>query len=89
MSNKIDHFLKEAVDNIRDDREITKELLEDVISCGIITDQQEKYLRSYYFDSMSYSEIARKNGISRQAVHDGVSRAIKRLEETLSSGELK
>ena len=31
MSNKIDHFLKEAVDNIRDDREITKELLEDVI----------------------------------------------------------
>ena len=66
-----------------------RELLEDVISCGIITDQQEKYIRAYYFDSMSYSEIARKNGISRQAVHDGVNRAIKSLEETLSSGELK
>ena len=31
MSKKVDQFLKEAVDNIRDDREITKELLDDVI----------------------------------------------------------
>ena len=62
-----------------------REILEDVISCGIITQQQEKYLRSYYFDSMSYSEIARENGVSRQAVHDSVSRAIKSLEEELSS----
>jgi len=66
-----------------------RELLEDVISCGIITDRQEKYLRSYYFDSMSYSEIGRERGVSRQAVHDAVNRAVKSLEEALSSGEIK
>tara|TARA_R100000008_G_C3479557_1_gene113161 strand:+ start:248 stop:550 length:303 start_codon:yes stop_codon:yes gene_type:complete len=31
MSKKVDQFLKEAVENIRDDREVTKELLDDVI----------------------------------------------------------
>ena len=66
-----------------------RELLEDVISCGIITDRQEEYLRLYYFDSMSYSEIGRESGVSRQAVHDAVNRAVKSLEEALSSGEVK
>ena len=66
-----------------------RDILEDVISCGIITNRQEKYLRSYYFDSMSYSEIGRKNGVSRQAVHDAVNRAVKSLGEALSSGEIK
>ena len=66
-----------------------RDILEDVISCVIITSRQEKYLRSYYFDSMSYSEIGRKNSVSRQAVHDAVSRAVKSLEEALSSGEIR
>jgi len=31
MSKKVDKFLQEAIDNIRDDREITRELLDDAI----------------------------------------------------------
>ena len=31
MSKKVDKFLQEAVDNIRNDREITRELLDDAI----------------------------------------------------------
>jgi hypothetical protein len=31
MSKKVDKFLKEAIDNIRNDREITRELLDDAI----------------------------------------------------------
>ncbi len=31
MSKKVDKFLQEAVDNIREDREITRELLDDAI----------------------------------------------------------
>ena len=31
MSKKVDKFLQEAIDNIRDDREITRELLNDAI----------------------------------------------------------
>jgi len=31
MSKKIDEYLKEAIDNIREDREVTRELLDDAI----------------------------------------------------------
>jgi len=31
MSKKVDKFLQEAIDNIREDREITRELLDDAI----------------------------------------------------------
>ena len=31
MSKKIDDYLKEAIDNIREDREVTRELLDDAI----------------------------------------------------------
>lgn len=31
MSKKVDDYLKEAIDNIRNDREITRELLDDAI----------------------------------------------------------
>ncbi len=31
MSKKVDKFLQEAIDNIRNDREITRELLDDAI----------------------------------------------------------
>jgi hypothetical protein len=31
MSKKIDEYLKEAIDNIRTDREVTRELLDDAI----------------------------------------------------------
>ena len=31
MSKKIDDYLKEAIDNIREDREITRELLDDAV----------------------------------------------------------
>ncbi len=31
MSKKVDKFLKEAVDNIREDRQVTRELLDDAI----------------------------------------------------------
>ena len=31
MSKKVDEFLKEAIDNIREDRQVTRELLDDAI----------------------------------------------------------
>ena len=66
-----------------------RELLEDMISCGIITQRQEEYLRLHYFSSMSYADIGKRNGVSRQAVHDAVNRAIKSLSLAVSPEEEK
>ena len=60
-----------------------REVLEEIISCGIITERQEEYVRLHYFDSMSFSDIGKQHGVSRQAVHDAVTRAINKLGEQL------
>ena len=63
--------------------EVDEEVLEEIISCGIITERQEEYVRLHYFDSMSFSDIGKQHGVSRQAVHDAVTRAINKLGEQL------
>ena len=70
-------------------KSVLRDILEDKLSCGIITKRQEEYLKLHYFDSMSYAEIGKKNGVSRQAVHDAVSRAIKSLNLAISLEEKK
>ena len=42
MSKKIDDYLKEAIDNIREDREITRELLDDAIKWLAVDDARHQ-----------------------------------------------
>ena len=36
----------------------------------LLTEKQQEYFTSYYFDDMSLAEIADEHNISRNAVHD-------------------
>ena len=47
----------------------------------LLTDKQQEYLTLYYSDDLSLSEIANDLGVSRNAVHDNLSRAGHILEE--------
>lgn len=42
---------------------------------GLLTDKQQLFCDYYYNQDLSLSEIAELEGISRQAVHDAVSKA--------------
>lgn len=48
---------------------------------GLLTDKQKKYIEYYYFDNLSISEISENLGVSRNAVHDQIKRAVKKLED--------
>lgn len=53
---------------------------------SLLTSRQQEALQRYFSDDLTLSEIALKFGISRQAVHDLIRRAItalERLEERL------
>jgi len=48
---------------------------------GLLPEKQNLFLKAYYEDDCSLSEIAEQYGISRQGVHDGIKKAEKSLNE--------
>ena len=42
MSKKVDSYINEAIDNIREDRKITRDLLEDALKWGIKDEARHK-----------------------------------------------
>ena len=47
---------------------------------GLLPRKQAQMCSSYYLDNLSLGEIAENEGISRQAVHDSLERAIDAME---------
>jgi predicted DNA-binding protein YlxM (UPF0122 family) len=47
----------------------------------LLTEKQRDYFRDYYFDNLSYGEIAEKNNVSRNAVFKQLKMATDKLEE--------
>ncbi|HPU95482.1 MAG TPA: hypothetical protein PK488_01260 [Bacillota bacterium] len=52
---------------------------------GIVSEKQGNMCSRYFLDNLSLSEIADNEGVSRQAVHDGIERGIESLEAADSS----
>lgn len=48
---------------------------------GLLPRKQAQMCSAYYLDNLSLGEIAENEGISRQAVHDSLERAIDAMEE--------
>lgn len=46
---------------------------------SLLTKKQQDILSFYFFEDLSYNEIADLQGISKQAIHDTISKAIKKL----------
>lgn len=47
----------------------------------LLTDRQRCYFKDYYFNNMSYGEIASKYNISRNAIYKQLSNATDKLNE--------
>lgn len=59
---------------------------------SLLTGKQREILNLYFFDDLSYNEIADIQGISKQAVHDAINKALKKLnkyEDNIGYIELK
>lgn len=47
----------------------------------LLTDRQRQFVKLHFEDDLSFGEIAKEFGISRQAIHDAVKHAEQSLEE--------
>ena len=66
-------------------RKETRQILEQILSCGMITEKQELYMKMYYLKSMSVAEISEHCNISRQAVHESIRRALLKIKWELTT----
>lgn len=70
---------QESHDNI-------KNLIHDLLSCNDLSDRQKDYIRLYYFESYTFDKIGKKYGITREAVRQGLNKAISTIKRSISDG---
>jgi hypothetical protein len=79
MSKKLDDYLKEAIDNIREDREITRELLDDAVKYVAKDEARHKevgIILSKYVETLQRSneQLVKIAGLmSKNEKNDGLS----------------
>lgn len=55
--------------------------IEGLLTAGILTKKEEKYIRMYYLQEVSLSDIGRMEGVSREAIRQDVARGIGKLQK--------
>jgi RNA polymerase sigma factor (sigma-70 family) len=57
--------------------------LADILSAdtSILTNKQVLYIKLYYFDNLTYAEIGKQFGVTREAVRQGIKKAIEKIQK--------
>jgi len=66
----------------------TKYLVDSILSLECITDRQKDYIRLYYLESQTFDSIGKKYGITREAVRQGLNKAIEKIRSTIDGFSL-
>jgi len=62
-----------------------KNLINKLLSTDYLTDRQKDYIRLYYFESYTFEKIGKKYGITREAVRQGLNKAIEIIKSTINN----
>lgn len=52
---------------------------------GILSERQCEYIRLYYLDGMTFAEIGKRFSITREAVRQGLNKAIDKLQQAINN----
>lgn len=59
-------------------------LIDSLLSLDCLSPRQKDYIRLYYFESYTFEKIGKKYGITREAVRQGLNKAINMIRETIN-----
>jgi RNA polymerase sigma factor (sigma-70 family) len=65
----------------KEEKEQLSSLIENLLSLDCLTSRQKDYIRLYYFESYTFDKIGKKYGITREAVRQGLNKAINTIKE--------
>jgi hypothetical protein len=94
MSKKVDNYIEEAIDNIREDRKITRELLEDALKWVVKDEARHKevgIVLSKYVETLQRSNeqlVKVVNLLNKKEVSEGLSeKDMTQIYDMISSGD--
>lgn len=65
----------------KEDKEQLDLLIDSLLSIECLTPRQKDYIKLYYFESYTFDKIGKKYGITREAVRQGLNKAINIIKE--------
>lgn len=68
----------------KEDKEELAKLIDSLLSLDCLSARQKDYIRLYYFESYTFEKIGQKYGITREAVRQGLNKAISMIKETIN-----
>jgi RNA polymerase sigma factor (sigma-70 family) len=68
----------------KEDKEELTKLIESLLSLDCLTPRQKDYIKLYYFEAYTFEKIGQKYGITREAVRQGLNKAINMIKETVN-----
>lgn len=66
-------------------RECVTKLIDNIMNLEILSDKQKDYIRLYYLEGQTFEKIGKKYGITREAVRQGLNKAISMIKELFNS----
>lgn len=68
----------------KENKEQLSSLIESLLSLECLSPRQRDYIRLYYFESYTFEKIGQKYGITREAVRQGLNKAITLIKESIN-----
>lgn len=69
---------------LEEDKNILKDNIETLINSNILSDRQKDYIRLYYYESYTFEKIGKKYGITREAVRQGLTKALEIIRNIIN-----
>lgn len=71
----------------QEEAEALKKTIEELLSLDCLTPRQKDYIRLYYFEGQTFKKISEKYNITREAVRQGLNKAISIIRQGLSTND--
>jgi RNA polymerase sigma factor (sigma-70 family) len=68
----------------KENKEQLSSLIDSLLSLDCLTSRQKDYIRLYYFESYTFEKIGQKYGITREAVRQGLNKAIEMIKGVIN-----
>lgn len=69
----------------QENKQELKDLIESLLSLECLSARQKDYIRLYYFESYTFDKIGKKYGITREAVRQGLNKAINIIKDLVNN----